>query len=267
MNRSLLERPSRILAALLGGLLVSAAGCRTRSSMPPDDVTPGITVVGRGEASGTPDLARIDAGVQVRAPTVEAATSKANARMRDLISALGALGVAAEDVQTRNISVYEEREFQPPPPRPLPSPEDQAGTTSEPGAPQPGATTYVAQNMLAITVRDLDKLPEILGAATHAGANQMHGIRLELSDPSRLQSRAREQAFADARAQAEQLAALGGVKLGRIIAMQVGDAGPVTPYPMPMAARMEDTAAQVPVERGEVTVEQRVQVVYALDRE
>ncbi|MDP9310622.1 MAG: SIMPL domain-containing protein [Chloroflexota bacterium] len=65
-----------------------------------------ITVVGRGEAKATPDTAAIQIGVQTEAPTARQALTDNNAKMTALVAKLKELGVADQDIQTSNISIY-----------------------------------------------------------------------------------------------------------------------------------------------------------------
>ena len=102
---------------------------------------------------------------------------------------------------------------------------------------------------------------ERLSAATSAGANQLYGIRFEIEDLAPLQAEARKKAVEDARARAERLAQLAGVKLGPAVSIVELDGGGSGPVPTMAMARME---AAAPVERGELTISTTVQIVYAL---
>lgn len=144
-----------------------------------------------------------------------------------------------------------------------------AGKSNAPAAaaaspPQPKVAMpsgfYRATNTVEVTIRDLDKAGQVLGAAAGAGANQMFGIAFEIEDPAPLEAEARKKAMVDARTRAERLAELGGVKLGPPIS--ISEAGGGMPVPGPMVMRAE--VGQVPIERGELTVIANVQVVYAI---
>jgi uncharacterized protein YggE len=128
-------------------------------------------------------------------------------------------------------------------------------------APPVPAGFYTASNNVEVTIRDLNRAGQVLSAATTAGANQMYGIRFELDDPKPLLADARQKAVADARARAEKLAQLAGVKLGPAVSiteLEGGSGG----GPVPMFAMRAEAAA--PVERGELTVNSSVQIVYEL---
>lgn len=242
----------------------------------------GIYVSGSGEAKGKPDLARTNIGVEVRAPSAQQATEQANAQMTSLLARLRALGVADADLRTHGFSVSYDRDYLPPrpldepaaAPAPAPAPkgakrpaaEPRAEVATEP-APAPAPVqrgSYVVSNMLEVTIRDLDKLGEMLGSVTAAGANQIWGIAFDLEDKRPLIEQARAQAFERAKADAARLAELAGVTLGPIV--EVSDAasgGPVRPE---FGAALRAQAMDVPVERGELTITHHVTLRFAIDR-
>jgi uncharacterized protein YggE len=245
----------------------------------PNAVAPvrGITVNGVGDAKAPPDIARANVGVEVRSETVDQATTEANQRMAAIVAALGKLGIAQKDMRTHSFSISFEQQPMPPP---VPLPHESAPaepaprtrqaapgqTAAAPPAPAPPVIRgyYRASNMLEVTVRDLDKAGQVLQAATDAGANNVWGISFELEDPQPLLAQARVKAVEHAKQNAAALAKLSGVKLGAIISVSEGGGaqGPVPPM-----FRMQAEAAHggdVPIERGEVTVSQQVQIVYAL---
>lgn len=262
--------------ALLLGLVI---GCTptthvVNSPGPSGGLPEGISVTGVGEAHGPPTIAKVTIGVETRAVGASEAIGNANQRMQAVLAALTQAGVASADVQTNNLSLsYERTSYappEPPPPVPLPAP-------GKPGAPSKTETTatraeqapaslpegfYRASNTVSVTIRDLPKIGQILGAATTAGADEMLGIEFRIEDTSALETKARELAVADAKLRAERLAQLSGVKLGRpisIIESSAGHSPPSYGYEMRAAAM-----SKVPVEGGSLTVQTQVQVVYEL---
>jgi uncharacterized protein YggE len=251
------------LAAPLALLGWTLAGCHAadRAAVASPNYE-GLVVTGQGDAMGTPDVAHIELGVQARAADVQQATQQVNDQMRKVIDALVAQGIDRKDVQTRNLSIHEERVWEPPP-RPM-GPEGTGG----PSQPDAGQLVFVANNTLSVTLHDLERMGTVLGAASAAGVNQMYGIQLEVDNPATIEQAALDEAFADAKAKAERLAQTSGVRLGRILSIQVGDVNTFHP-PIPMAsARMKDEAADssMPVERGQVEVQQTVQVQYEIEK-
>ena len=229
----------------------------------------GVSVVGVGEVKAAPDIARTNVGVEARAPQAEQAVAEANQRMAAVISALKAAGVADSDLRTHSLSIHFEREYQPtPPPMPVEatrSAPGKAGATAQiAAAPAQGPEGfYRVSKMVEVSVRNLDRVSQVLAAATSAGANQMWGITFEVADPSPLITQARAKAVEKAKQNAEQLQQLTGVALGPIVAITDGavSQGPVMPM---FAARAEMANTSMPVERGELTVTHQVTILYGL---
>jgi len=208
-----------------------------------------ITVVGVGQVRESPDLARTTLGVEVTAPSAAEATREAATRMAAVIAALKHLGVADRDLQTSTFSLHSERVTPPPSP---------AGNA--PAAPQ---IVYSASNSVAVTIRDPARTGAILDAAVSAGANQVWDVSFAHSDEAALRRRARELAVADARARAESLARAAGLTLGEVLSIdEVG----LQPFGRSMArASMAFSALEAtPIESGEITITDRIQIVFAL---
>jgi uncharacterized protein len=185
---------------------------------------PGITVVGSGTARAVPDVADWSFGVQSDADTASAALKAASEATRQIIAALRDKGIAKEDLRTEQVSLY---------PR-----------TTDDGREVIG---YSASSTVHATVRDLGRAGSIVDAAVEAGANQVYGPSLRVSD-NRAQYRAAiGAAFDDARARAQALAAKAGVTLGGPVA--IVESGGGTPTPVYDRAAAEGGAG-VPIEPG-----------------
>jgi uncharacterized protein len=192
--------------------------------------TRSISVTGQGEASGKPDLAEIDAGVQTFADTVIDASRQNQAVVERIFDALQEQDIESEDIQTSNYSIWAEQDY---------------SRNGEPGKER--ITGFRVSNIVHVKVRDISKVGEVLAAVTDAGANSINGIQFTVQDTDELEKRAREAAMADARARAESLASLAGVGLGEVIAISMSSA---PDYPRPYAAsrmmEMADAGAPVP---------------------
>jgi uncharacterized protein len=240
------------------GLLVPTAlafflgGCMSRSAPAapcPAEAVRAVTVIGEGQVREAPDIARTTIGVEARAPSAVEATREAATRMAAVIAAVKQLGVTDADIQTSAFSIRSERFTAPAPP---------AG-----GAPGLTPLTYVASNSVAITIRDTARVGAILDAAVSAGANEVWGVSFAHSDEDALRMRARELAVADARARAEGLARAAGVTLGPVLSIdEVG----LQPYgrAMGQGSVALRNAEATPIERGELTITDRIQIVFAL---
>lgn len=264
MSSGLPHALKRALApVVLGSTLAASSACvgpstRTHVSGPP---TPhGLATSGHGEARGEPDLARVNLGVEARAASASVAAETVNRQLSQILTAIQSRGVAREDVRTQDFSINFEQQPEPVPPPPEPRP--RSAPAEEP--PPSVRGHYRASNTVQVTVRDISKVGELLGAAVEAGANYIYGVQFEIGNPAPLESAAREQAIRSAQSRAAELARLAGVKLGRVISIQEGAS-------MPMArgdgfAYSFDAArANAAIAPGQLTVVRDVQMVFEIE--
>jgi uncharacterized protein YggE len=118
-------------------------------------------------------------------------------------------------------------------------------------------------NQLNVTVRDIDKVGDVLAQAAAAGANSIYGVSFNVADPATFEAAAREQAVADARERAQSLAELSGKTLGDVVSITevIGS------VPVPLYNRnMGNAAAEsgVTVSAGTLTFTTSVQVTFEL---
>jgi uncharacterized protein len=223
-------------------LLGLAACAHPRSIVLSPSAPEGVRVYGVGEAAGSPDVARTQLGVDVRAATAEQAVADASQRMAAVIAALKQQGIAEGDLRTSQYAAQKPAEAKPVGPR----------------------GHYRASNTVTVTIRDLAKVGSVLQVASDAQANTAYGIQFDLEDDAALVNEARKLAIADARAAAEELAKLTGVELGEIVS--ITEEEPEDGQPTTYALASSNASAAVPVEHGEVTVRYGVQLVYATKR-
>lgn len=197
---------------------------------------PGITVTGAGSASGEPDVATLSLGAEAQRPGVADAFDAAGAAMTAMVAAVRAAGVAGADLHTGGVDLRSAYEHE--------------------------GRGYLASQQLSVRVRDLDDLGALVSAAVRAGgdAARLHGLHFSFSDPEAELRSARERAWADARAKAEQYAALAGRRLGAARGI-AETAGHFTHAFRELAG--SSTLAAMPVERGTVDVTVAVEVEWA----
>jgi uncharacterized protein YggE len=246
--------------------LLSLSGCVTNHVATSPELTDAVVVVGEGQAAGRPDIAKIELGVEAHAADAKTAVDTVNRKVAVLIEALEAHGVAAGDMQTSSFDINSEVYGPEPPPEPLSASAEMESAPAPMTTPGPPGRrlTYRVSNQLRLTLRNLDRIGDVLGAAVSAGANRVWGMTFEIEDPKPLLQKAREQAMQDARSRAEQLATLGGARLGRVLSVtEQPSSGPI---PMPMAKPMAMLESrQVPVEAGTTMVSSQVRVVFAIE--
>lgn len=244
-NRTLPIAGALVAVALVAAVIVSAASRDGGASAQETDASRTINVSGEGRVSLPPDVVMMDLGVSVRDEGLGAAQSQAADQMRSVIDALRASGVAENDIQTSNYSIYAERDY------------------NQPEQPLIGYT--VSQTVVA-KVRELDNAGSVIEAAVEAGANQVNNVWFALENPEEAVRQARELAVKNARAKAEELARLTNSTLGPVQTISEG----YSPAPMPVEYRAYDTAesaagaAAPPINPGQTEVVLTVNVAYAI---
>ena len=155
-----------------------------------------ISVNGNAQVILAPDIAYVSIGVHSEAKTATEAVASNNTQTQAVIDAIKAQGVDAKDIQTTNFSVYQQEKFAP--------------TGESLG------TFFMADNTVYVTIHDITKIGDILDAAISAGANNIYGITFDVQNKEAALATGRDQAMADAQAQAEQLAKAAGATLGDV---------------------------------------------------
>jgi len=205
-----------------------------------------ITVTGQGEAAGAPDQATVTAGVQTLAATAEESAQQNQAVIARIMQALWDEDVEEQDIQTSDYSIWPQQQQDP----------GRSGEVTIVG--------YRVSNTVRITVDDIDRLGDILGAVTKAGANTIHGISFGVADSAALEAQAREAAMKDARNKAASLAELAGVELGSVLRITMSSSGG---YPMPVTSRYASMAAMESgpdISAGQLSVSVQVEVSYEI---
>jgi uncharacterized protein YggE len=200
-----------------------------------------VSVTGTGLVTMTPDIAYVNLGVHTEGATAAVAVAENNARSQKVIDSLTAAGVAAEDIKTTNFSIYPSQQMDPATGKPL-------------------ETTYMVDNTVYVTIRDLEKVGEILDGAVKAGSNSINSISFDKNDKTEDLSKARAAAVQNAGKQAEELAKAAGVELGAVQTITTYDNTPI-PYAYDRAA-LQAAPASVPISPGTLQLTVTVSMVY-----
>lgn len=206
-----------------------------------------INVNGTGKVYVTPDIAYVTIGVHTEGKDAAEALASNNATTEKVVAAIKAQGVDEKDIQTTNISIYPQQQF------------DTQGRPT-------GEIIYMVDNSVYVTVRDLDKLGDVMDSAVKAGANTISGVQFSLADSSKATSEARKLAVENGQAQAKELAEYAGVTLGPV--QTISTLGVVAPMPVYEGkggggAVMMD-ASTVPVSTGQMVIQVDVTMVYQI---
>ena len=253
MNSSLSPaRPSRrvLAAGLAAGLLAASfmgtAAVSAQSSTDSDETVRSISVSGVGRVKAAPDVADIGIGVTMQDKEAGGASQQAAEAMDAVVTALLGMGIAEADIQTTSLSL-----------NPVYNWESET----------PEITGWEANNMVNVTIRDIESVGDVVDTATAAGANSINGISFRVEDPTEAEATARSAAVADAQAKADQLAADVGVEIIGIITITESGGQPPQPLYMDRGMAMEeamDTTASTPVLPGEVELSVSVFIQYEI---
>jgi len=226
------------LALALGAL----AGCTTATTTTTAGAaTNTVTASGAGTTQAVPDTAEMSFGVTTTSPNAKSALDEASKGAEQIASAVKKQGIAAEDIQTQDVSVY-------------PQTVDQNGKQV--------ITGYQASLSVQVKVRDISKLGEVISAANAAGANDISGPTFTVADSAPARAKAIDKAVADARKSAEAMAKAAGKSVGAVLSMSSSDAGAVPG--MYSTSDAAGAAKSVPIQPGQLDITANVVVVFEL---
>ena len=235
-------RTKTIILSVMLALVVLLSACAPAQQ----DKTPRtLSVNGSALVTLTPDIAYINIGVHAEDKNAADAVAQNNSKAQAVTDAIKAKGVDGKDIRTTNFSIYPQDDY---------SPEGQKI-----------GTHFVVDNTVYVTLRDLGKVGEVIGAAVDAGANSINGIQFDVADKTPLLAEGRKTAMDNAHQQAVELAKAAGVELGSVQSI-----GFYNSVPTPVFQDMKATgvgggaASSVPVSPGQLTLTVDVSVVYEI---
>jgi uncharacterized protein len=253
VKEAIVKRSHLTILAALVLALVLAVGFQAVSAQDNPPVTPAagypnntITVSGLGTASGTPDIAYIELGVETVDPELAAAYEQAGETMQAVTGALVGVGIAAEDIRTSNVSIFPQDDFDP-----------QTG--------QPSGRSFHVNNTLRVTVRDITQVEQVISAGIEAGANTIYNFYFGIDDTTALEQQARLDAIENARGRADALAAALGLTVGDPIVIAEGTAGGgQQPRPFGGGGGGFDAMNSLPISPGSLDVNVVVTITYSI---
>jgi uncharacterized protein YggE len=232
--------------------IVSLAGCSPQSTFTGEikginlsSQQEGIWVTGQGKVTIVPDIAILRLGIEAQEASVAEAQKKAAEAMDKVMTALAKNGVAKKDIQTQQLSISKVTRWD-------------AKNEKE------VIIGYRVANMVVAKIREVTKAGVIIDAVVAAGGDltRIDSIAFSVDEPSPYYQEARQKAFADAKAKAQQMAQLAGVTLGKPTYISEST---YVPSPTPVI-RMAGAApaAETPISPGEMEITLSVQIVYPI---
>ncbi len=202
-----------------------------------------IIVSGTGRVAVSPDVADLRLGVVVTRPTVDAARVEAASTMTAILAALDTAGVERRDVRTSLVSVQPRYDYR--------------------DGKAPLLTGYEISELVEVTVRDLERVGDVIDGTLAAGATRLDDLSFRVADPTAAEREARQRAMAEARARADVLAEAAGISVTGVVGIVEGGAAPPVPLPRMKAERMMMAAdVSTPVEAGTTEITVSVTVTY-----
>jgi len=196
-----------------------------------------VTVEGSATARVVPDTATFSFGQETDGASAKAALADNAAAMRRVITALLRAGVAKDDIQTQDVSVYPRR--------------------NENG----DVVGFSASGSVVATVRRLARAGAVVDAAVGAGADETSGPQFDRSSRSELTQKALREAFSNARAKAETLAREAGSSLGEVRRIEETSQ---EPQPVPIGVYRAAALDATPIEPGTQQASATVTVTFSL---
>lgn len=240
-----------LAVGLIAGPVLASVTSASRGAAPlaaAGDTTPEhtISVGGSGKVTVAPDMANVQLGVLIERPTAKAAREAAAQAMTNVVASLKKLGIDDKDLKTTTVSL--------------------SPVYSYPTNAAPVIRGYQLVNQVAVKVRDLEKLSDVLDNAVTAGATTVDGISFDLADRTAVEAQAREAAAKDARAKADVYAKSLGLGITGVAQVSETVSTPIwySPNYATAAGAAEDKAASTPVQAGTTDITITVQVSFLI---
>ncbi|MFL4450871.1 oxidative stress defense protein [Serratia marcescens] len=210
---------------------------------------PHVVTSGTASVDATPDIATLAIEVSVSSKDAAQAKKQVDERVAQYFDFLQKNNIEKKDISAANLRTQPEYDYL------------KTGESVLKG--------YRAVRQVQVTLRQLDKLNELLDGALKSGLNEIRAVELGVAKPDVYREQARQKAIENATQQAESLAKGFHAKLGPVYSIRYR----VANYqPMPVArmykaagASAENDAAQT-YEQQSIHFDDQVDVVFELQR-
>lgn len=208
-----------------------------------------VTVVGKGELSVKPDIVYLSVGVETYADSAKSAQKSNAQKMEKVLAVLkNTWKISEKDIKTEQFNVQPNYTYS-----------DKEGRKVK---------NYIATHMLEVTMRDLDKVGDLLDAVSEAGANQIGNARFSVENRDIHEAQVIEKAMASADIKAQAVAKGAKRQLGIVVNVVQAEAANNEVFPgmkesLNMAAQsMADSNTSV--KPGEIKLVTQLYVQYEL---
>lgn len=239
-----MKKFTSVIAAAL--LVFSVAGTNLAAAAEPNT----IAVSGMAEQEVAPDMAYIDVGINVRAADAETARTQEAQIASQIRRALLGLAITDNDLQNTSYYLYQEYKV------------DRNGVRT--------ADKYVLDSSIKVTVKDLDKLSQVIDNVVEAGATNISNITYSLSTQNIIQRQLLATAVENARDKAAVVANAGSRTLGNMLSADINsfDGGTIVAYganKLRSTTNLAEDGVATKLSPGKIKLNARVQVVFSLN--
>lgn len=187
----------------------------------PASTQPTVAIGVSATEESAPDIATINAGLNITETTSEAAMEKNSRDFAKIMAVVKKYKIDPKDLKTNRVNVREDFDY------------------TDDGRKPRG---FVASNSLSIKVRDLKIVGALMADLAAAGANNLNGPDFGLDDNEALTDKARAKAFDTAKRRATAYATKAGFKSVRLLSVNEG-AGEMDYAPYAAEAAADAAAA------------------------
>ena len=194
-----------------------------------------LVVSAEGKATVVPDIAKVTLGIEESGSTLKETQNSVNQKSKNLTEALKKLGIGEKEIKTISYDIYPEYNYETSPQK---------------------ITGYRISTGYEVTVKDFDKINDVLTKATEAGANTVGNIVFEVNETTKNEklNEARKQAVEEAKTKAAGLARAAGISLGKIINISEQSDLPRPFYAMEAAPASDSTKPEIQPGQTELSV-------------
>jgi uncharacterized protein YggE len=154
-----------------------------------------VQVSGSAAINVKPDRVLIELGVESVADTPQEVQAENDTAIKQITAALSNLGIPSKDIATDYYLIQ---------------PVYESNTPYR-------ITSYRIDNVIGVTLTNVDQASDVLAAALQAGANQVQNVQFYTSELRRYRDQARELAMKAASEKAQALAGAGGAQAGCLL--------------------------------------------------
>lgn len=209
-----------------------------------------ITVSGKGEVVGVPDIATFSYSVTEESLSITDAQEKSAKTVNAIMDYLKKNGVDEKDIKTSGYNIYPRYDYV-------------NATYYTPG--KQVLAAYVVSQSTEVKVRKIADAGKLIGAIGELGANNISGLTFTFDKEEALKDDARKDAINEARENASVIARGLGVTLGRVVNFSENSSLPYMAYGMGGAMKLDVASAPAPeIAPGESKIISNVTITYEL---